>query len=146
MAYTHTHTHTHTHTQPFYSCMDFVWDNPGEPVPEETFTVWHLSWSSIVLYLLLPYTTIHGILPVQSTCLTVFFHYLSPSFLWSTCWPGALHFIRSDGWRNVWGMKWWVPGQEVDQRKLGERLWKMTLRHINWTGRLSWIVIDGGSR
>jgi len=34
----HTHTHTHTHTQPFYSSMDFVRNNPGEPVPEETFT------------------------------------------------------------------------------------------------------------
>jgi len=34
----HTHTHTHTHTQPFYGSLDFVWDNPGEPVPEETFT------------------------------------------------------------------------------------------------------------
>jgi len=37
---------TLTHTQPFYGSMDFVWDNPGEPVPEETFS--HLSWSSIV--------------------------------------------------------------------------------------------------
>jgi len=25
-------------TQPFYNSVDFVWDNPGEPVPEETFT------------------------------------------------------------------------------------------------------------
>ena len=24
-------------------------------------------------------------------------------------------------------MKWRVPGQEVDQRKLGERLWKKTV-------------------
>jgi len=44
-------------------------------------------------YLLPPSTTIHGILPVQFTCLTVFFHNLSPSFLWSTSWPGTLHFI-----------------------------------------------------
>jgi len=29
---------THTHTQPFYGPMDFVRDNLGEPVPEETFT------------------------------------------------------------------------------------------------------------
>jgi len=36
--------------------MDFVWDNPGEPVPEETFNHSHLSWSSVVPYLLL---TIH---------------------------------------------------------------------------------------
>jgi len=41
---------------------------------------------------------IHGILPVQFTCLTVFFHNLCPSFLWSFCWPGtptsySLHFF-----------------------------------------------------
>jgi len=36
---------------------------------------------------------IHGILSVQFTCLTVFFHNLSPSILWSTSWPGTLHFI-----------------------------------------------------
>jgi len=28
---------THTHTQPFYGSVDFVRDNPGEPVPEGTF-------------------------------------------------------------------------------------------------------------
>jgi len=43
------HTHTHTHTQAFYDSLDFVRDNSGEPVPEETFTHSHLSWSSIVL-------------------------------------------------------------------------------------------------
>jgi len=32
-------------------------------------------------YLLSPSTAIHGILPIQSTCFTVFFHNLSPSFL-----------------------------------------------------------------
>jgi len=31
----------HTHTQPFYGSMDFFRDNPGEPVPEETFTHSH---------------------------------------------------------------------------------------------------------
>jgi len=30
-------THAHTH-KPFYGYLDFVWDNPGEPVPEETPT------------------------------------------------------------------------------------------------------------
>jgi len=34
------------HTQPFYGCLDSVRDNPGEPVPEETFTHSHPSWSS----------------------------------------------------------------------------------------------------
>jgi len=28
----------------------FVWDYPGEPVPQETFTHSHLSWSSTILY------------------------------------------------------------------------------------------------
>jgi len=28
----------HTHTQPFYGSVEFVRDNPGEPVPEETLT------------------------------------------------------------------------------------------------------------
>jgi len=36
--YTNKHTHTHTHTQLFYGSVEFVRDNPGEPVPEETFT------------------------------------------------------------------------------------------------------------
>jgi len=39
-----------------------------------------------------------------------------------------------------------VSGQEVDQRKLGERLLKKTVRHVNWTGRMPWIVMDGWSR
>jgi len=55
-----TNTYTHTRAQPFYGSMDYVRDNPGEPVPEETFTHSHLSWSSIIPYLLHPSTTIHG--------------------------------------------------------------------------------------
>jgi len=43
-------------------------------------------------------------------------------------------------------MKWRVPGQEVDQRKLGERLWKKTVEHVDWIGRMPWIVVDGESR
>jgi len=80
-----------------YGSVDFVWDNPGEPVPEETFTHSHLSLSSIVPYLLLSPITIHGIIPVQSTHLSLFFHNLTPSFLWSTSWPGTLHFILHTG-------------------------------------------------
>ena len=57
-------THT-THTQPFHGSLDFDSDNPGEPVPEETCTHSHLSWSSIITYLLPPSITIHGILSVQ---------------------------------------------------------------------------------
>jgi len=79
--------------QPFYSSLDFVWDNPDELVSDETFTHSHISWSSIIPNLLPPSFMIHSILLVQFMCLTVFFHNLSPSFLWSTSWPGTLHFI-----------------------------------------------------
>jgi len=79
--------------QPFYGTLNFVQDSLGEPVSEETFTHSHRSWSSIILYLLPPSFTIRGILLVQFICLTVFFHYLSPSFLWSTSWSGTLRFI-----------------------------------------------------
>jgi len=61
----------------------------GEPVPEEMFTHSHISWSLIISYLLPPSITI---LSVQFTCLTVFFHNVSPSFLWSTSWHATLHF------------------------------------------------------
>jgi len=37
-------------------------------------------------------------------------------------------------------MKWRVPGQEVDQRKLGERLWTNTVKHVDCIGRMPWIV------
>ena len=82
-----------THIQQCYSSLDFVWDNPGELVPEEMFTHSHLSWSSIIPCLLPPSITIHSILPVRLTCLTVFFHNLYPGFLWSTSWPSTLNFI-----------------------------------------------------
>jgi len=82
-----------THTQLFYSSLDFVRDNSDEPVSEETFTHSHLSWSALVPYLLPPSIMVHGILSVQFMCLTVFFHNLSPSFLWSASWPSTLHFI-----------------------------------------------------
>jgi len=39
-------------TQLFYGSLDFVWNNPGKPVPEETFTHSHLSWSPVIPYLL----------------------------------------------------------------------------------------------
>jgi len=50
-----------THTT-FYGSLDFVQDNPGEPVPEETFTYSHLLWSSII-----PYCIIHLLWSVASS-------------------------------------------------------------------------------
>jgi len=57
----YTHAHAHTYTQPFYCSLHFVQDKSGEPVPEERFTHSHLSWSSVIPYLLHPSSTIHGI-------------------------------------------------------------------------------------
>ena len=39
------------------------------------------------------FTTIHSILLVQFTCMTVLCHNLSPGPLWSSSWSGALYFI-----------------------------------------------------
>jgi len=65
------HTHTRTHTT-VLQLSGFLQDNPIEPVPEETFIHSHLSWSSVIPYLLSPSIAIHGICPDQFTCLTVF--------------------------------------------------------------------------
>jgi len=74
-------------------CVDSVRDNTCEPVPDETFTHSNLSCSSVIPYQLSASIMIHGILPVQFTCITVFFHDLSSSFLRSISWPGNLNFI-----------------------------------------------------
>ena len=44
---------THTHNR----LTAFCWDYPGRPVPEETFTHSHPSWSSDIFYHLPPFTT-----------------------------------------------------------------------------------------
>jgi len=46
----------HTHTHPFYGC-GFCQDNQGEPIAEETFTHSHLSWSSLICFLHLLWST-----------------------------------------------------------------------------------------
>jgi len=42
-------------------------------------------------------------------------------------------------------MRWNVPDLNVDQTGLGKRLCKMTVKIVNWTGRILWVVVDGGS-
>jgi len=39
-------------------------------------------------------------------------------------------------------MKWRVPDQEVYERRLGQRLCRKTVRHLNCTERMSWIAVD----
>ena len=115
--------HLHTHTQPFYSCLDFVQDNPGEPVPEETFTHSHLSWSSVICGLLSPSITIHGILLVQFMCLTVFFHNLCPSFLWSACWSGGCIRWHSLGTTAKQVAMVWACAVKRRRQWLGEEMY-----------------------
>ena len=86
----YTHTHKHTTILWLYGFCS------GQPRWAGTRRKIHPLTIIVVInhpYLLPPSTTIRGILPIQSTCLTVFIHNLSPSFLWSTSWPGTLHFI-----------------------------------------------------
>ena len=82
-------TNTHTHTQPFYGSMDFVWDNPGEPVPEETFTHSHL-----ICFIHLLWSMASSLF--NPPAWQSFFHNLSPSFLWSTSYiyPSTSYFIH----------------------------------------------------
>jgi len=59
----------------------FARDYPSEPVPEETFTHLHLSWSSIILYQPHPSTTILFYLRAwQSFCITSLQVLSSPPF------------------------------------------------------------------
>jgi len=72
---TDTHRHTITHMQPFYSSLDFVWDNPGEPVPAETFTTHtyrgHQSSLICFLYLLRSIaSSLFNVCEWQSFCTT----------------------------------------------------------------------------
>jgi len=82
-----------THTQPFYGSLGFVRDNPGEPIPDEPFThspnmVINHPLSATSIY----YNPWHPLCSIYVH--DSLFHNLSPSFLWSTSWPG-LRFVPS---------------------------------------------------
>jgi len=84
--------HTHTYTTILWLCGFCL----GQPRLAGTRRNIHpLTLITVINHpnLLSPSTTIHGILSIQSTCFTVFFHNLSPSLLWSTSWSGTIHFI-----------------------------------------------------
>ena len=80
----------------------FVRDNQGRPVPEETLTHSHPTWSSDILYHLPPFTTIHSILSVHFPCLTILSDNLSPGPLWSWTLNFILHTLLTkmgvSGW------------------------------------------------
>ena len=87
----HTQARTHTHNH----LTSLVRDNPGMPVTEETLTDSYPTWSSDIVYHLPPVTTIHGILFVQFTCLTILSNNLSPGPIWFSSWSWAFNFILS---------------------------------------------------
>ena len=78
-----------THTQPFYGFVEFVRDNPGEPVPEETFTHFtHHGHQSSLSAFSIYYDTWHPSYSIH-VLYSLFLQSLS-SFLWSTSWPGPV--------------------------------------------------------
>ena len=84
---------TLTYTQPFNSPLSGSTRVGQHQKKHSLIHSSHLSWSTDIRYQLPPSTTIHGILLVQFTCLTVLFHNLSPGHLWSSSWSGTLYFI-----------------------------------------------------
>jgi len=76
---------THTCTQPFYGSLDFVWDNPGELVPEETFTrlPYRGHQSPLICFLHLLRSMASSLFNLHA------WQSFSTSFLWSTSWPGT---------------------------------------------------------
>jgi len=107
-----------THIQLFNGSLDFVWDNLGELVPEETYTHSHLSRSSITPYLFPTSVTIHGTLSVQCACLTVtvfFLQSLSKFSLILTCTHAHTQPFYSPhefcpGLQLSGGILAWLPG------------------------------------
>ena len=71
-------THAHTHTTVLWLCILSGTIQMSRYQKKHSY----LSWSSIISYLLPPSSTIHGILCVQFTCLTV--SVVSP---WPWPWP-----------------------------------------------------------
>ena len=89
-----THTHTHNHFTALWNLSGTTRVNRYQKKHSPTTLIVVINHPN----LLSPSTTIHGILRIQSTCSTVFFHNLSPSFLWSTSWPVtstsySIHFL-----------------------------------------------------
>jgi len=90
LSQTHTHTHDHFMAHWILSGTTLVSRYQKEHSPTHTYR-----GTSFIPYLLPPSITIHGILYVQFTCLTMFFPQPLQISVQSTSWPGTLHFITS---------------------------------------------------
>ena len=114
-------------------------DHPVPFVPRQLLAV-ALCWSLVTRSQRLSIKSVISLIQVENAVWAVFFsrHQTTTTILW---FPGlCLHL------KKCMNMKWRVPGQEVDLRKLGKRLWRKTARDVNLTERMPWIIIDGGSR
>jgi len=77
---------THTHTQPFNGSWSGT-TRVGRYQKKHSPTLTH------PIHQRPPFTTIHSILSVQFTCLTVLFDNLSPGPFWSSSWSSTFCFI-----------------------------------------------------
>ena len=78
------------HIQPFYGSLDFVQDNLREPVPQKKHSPTHTYRGhnlSLICFVHLLQSMASCSIYVPDT-----YHNIS-KFLWSTSWPGTLHFI-----------------------------------------------------
>jgi len=84
----HTHTHTHSHFMALriLSGTTRVSRYQKKHSPSHNYHGYQTSLSASSIY----YNPWHP--PCSIYVLTVLFHNLSPSFLWSTAWPRTLHF------------------------------------------------------
>ena len=108
---------------------------------QKKHTLTHPCWSSDILYRLPSFTTIHSILCVQLTCLTVLSDNLSPGPCWSSSWSWTLYFILhaflhpviiifsvalvvNNNVHTCWGSWWqmtWVRWHRANQRCAGSQ-------------------------
>jgi len=96
-----------------------VRDNPGRPVPEETFTRSHPSWSTYFLYHLSPFATVHGIILEQplSRSSLVFPLVLNPQ-LHTPCISSPNHLFAAHAHTNAACELHWLKVPERIQFRL----------------------------
>jgi len=65
---------------------------------------------------------------------------ISPQYVhYTECWFKMLH-STSHIQHAMYGVKYRVPDQEADKREREHRFWKRTVKHVNWTRRMLWII------
>jgi len=80
---------------------------------------------------------------------------LRESFRWHNLGTTAKQVVMvwacAAKWRHDWVKKWMVYEVEVARprgrpKKIWREIVEKTVRHRHWTGRMPWIIIDGGTR